>query len=72
MRNCKFLPAAGYRYGDYALAEDIGYYWSSTLASGTYAYGLFLHINTVNTNYVGQRAYGYSVRLVRDTTTTIQ
>ena len=69
---CVFLPAAGYRYGDYALAEDIGYYWSSTLASGTYAYGLFLHINTVNTNYVGQRAYGYSVRLVRDTTTTIQ
>ncbi len=62
------LPAAGYRNrasGAMNLVGSYGSYWSSSV-TGTYAYYLYVHgsgVNPANTNY---RAFGFSVRCVKD------
>ena len=65
-----FLPAAGFRYGDWILAvEDNGYYWSSTAnnANESNACGLFFYTSGVESNSASLgREYGMSVRLVRN------
>ena len=64
--NSIFLPAAGYRYGsslDYA--GSYGYYWSSSLYTGSpyYAYVLLFGSDGVGW-YYDYRYYGHSVRPV--------
>ena len=65
-----FLPAAGFRYGDWILAvEDNGYYWSSTAnnANESNACGLFFYTSGIESNSASVgRENGLSVRLVRD------
>jgi uncharacterized protein (TIGR02145 family) len=61
-----FLPAAGDRgsYGSaYSRGED-GYYWSST-PNNDYAYYLYFFFGFAEVNF-NHRAYGLSVRCVRD------
>lgn len=66
-----FLPAAGLRgnnSGELAYTSSYGYYWSSSPAYGgnSTAGNLYFHSGNVyplSTNY---RAYGFSVRCVRD------
>lgn len=60
-----FLPAAGYRYSGVYGAGIGGLYWLSTYSYHCYAY----YINFVNydiSSTSDNRAYGLSVRLVRD------
>ena len=66
-----FLPAAGLRHsssGELAYASYNGYYWSSSPHYGGYSHAGYLYFNSgfVNPLYYGNRAYGFSVRCVRD------
>ena len=66
-----FLPAAGLRTnssGELAYASYNGYYWSSSPHYGgnSYAGSLFFFSGFVYPLYYGNRAYGFSVRCVRD------
>ena len=66
-----FLPAAGlrgYNSGELAYASSYGYYWSSSPNYGGNHSAGYLHfysgsVYPLNSNY---RAYGFSVRCVRD------
>ena len=66
-----FLPAAGlrgYNSGELAYASSYGYYWSSSPNYGGNHNAGYLHfysgnVYPLNSNY---RAYGFSVRCVRD------
>ena len=68
------LPAAGYRFGDSDLhtpsnVNDVGfygYYWSSSLNSGSSAYALYLSSDLVNSSYDFSRSKACSIRLVTD------
>ena len=62
-----FLPAAGCFYGTSVLSVGSdGYYWSSSLYTGTPAYAYLLNFNSddVNPAGYGSRYYGRSVRPV--------
>jgi uncharacterized protein (TIGR02145 family) len=62
------LPAAGYRNrsdGSLSFVGDGGDYWSSTVSSGTLAYGLNFYSSGANM-YTSDRAYGFSVRCLKD------
>ena len=64
--NSIFLPAAGYRYdSSFSHAGSSGYYWSSSLYTGSPLYGWYLYFNPSNfyMNY-NSRYYGRSVRAV--------
>ena len=66
--NALFLPTAGNRNtGDGGLINRgfSGFYWSSTQNSATLAYAAILHSDTQYT-YNSARAYGYSVRCIKD------
>lgn len=62
------LPMAGYRdYGDGPLSNQgsYGYYWSSSVTS-TSAFLLDCSSSGVNPAYTNSRAYGFSVRCVKE------
>ena len=66
-----FLPAAGLRYsnsGELASTSSYGYYWSSSPYYGgvSYAGGLGFYSGSVYPLNSNNRAYGFSVRCVRD------
>lgn len=66
-----FLPAAGLRSnssGELAGASSYGYYWSSSPGCGgaNNAGGLYFYSGNVSPLGSGNRAYGFSVRCVRD------
>ena len=66
-----FLPAAGLRHsssGELANASSNGYYWSSSLYYGGYSHAGYLYFNSGFVNPLDNysRAYGFSVRCVRD------
>ena len=64
--NSLFLPAAGYRYGSSLNnAGSYGYYWSSSLYTGSPDYACYLYFSSGNCYlYSGYRGYGQSVRPV--------
>jgi len=60
------LPVAGYRYGDGSLSTGTyGYYWSSTVTGTTNAHYLYFDNGngSINAYY---RAFGFSVRCLKD------
>jgi uncharacterized protein (TIGR02145 family) len=66
-----FLPAAGLRSlssGKLAYTSSFGYYWSSSPSYGgnNYAGSLYFYSGNVYPLYFNNRAYGFSVRCVRD------
>ena len=66
-----FLPAAGLRYsnsGELANTSSCGYYWSSSPYYGgdNSAGNLYLGPGNVSSIHFSNRAYGFSVRCVRD------
>ena len=66
-----FLPAAGlrgYNSGELAYASSYGYYWSSSPGYGgdSNAGSLYFYSGYVGPLDNGNRAYGFSVRCVRD------
>ena len=66
-----FLPAAGLRYsnsGELASTSSYGYYWSSSPGYGSsyYAVNLYFYSGNVSPMDSGSRAFGFSVRCVRD------
>ena len=67
-----FLPAAGWRSfynsGELALTGSYGYYWSSSPYYGGYGYAgnLYFYSGSVIPLNNYNRAYGFSVRCVRD------
>jgi hypothetical protein len=64
--NSIFFPASGYRYGtglDYRGSN--GYYWSSSLVSAAYGYGLYFVSSGVYPAYGNLRFLGFSVRAVQ-------
>lgn len=63
-----FLPAAGYRYGVEArqVGTNAGYYWSSSVSSGSAASNLTFYDEDLNPGDVKDKYYGLSVRLVKD------
>lgn len=64
---CVFLPAAGYRTASSVTDAGVGgEYWSSSSGSATSAVGLYFESNDMSIQYVVNRKYGFSVRLVRD------
>lgn len=63
-----FYPAAGYRFrsnGSFYVVGSNGYYWSATV-TGRDAYNLHFTSNYFRPSYISNRAYGFSVRCVRD------
>ncbi|MBQ9508155.1 MAG: fibrobacter succinogenes major paralogous domain-containing protein [Bacteroidales bacterium] len=65
------LPAGLYYDGGYSYFGYDAYFWSATQGNDSYAYNRFLRYNgaDVASGYVGSnknKAYGYSVRCVRD------
>ena len=63
-----WYPAAGYRSYDVGSLDGVGSdgrYWSRS-AIGTFAYYLYFYDGRVNVDYYNYRAYGYSVRCVRE------
>ena len=63
------LPSAGHRDRFNGLLDyqgTIGYYWSSTVSGTTGARSLRFHSTAANINDYGHRAYGFSVRCLRD------
>ena len=63
-----FLPAAGYRNGTTVnYAGFYGFYWSSSAASNTDAFGLDFSMATLLPEFKYGRYYGFSVRLVSET-----
>ena len=65
--NSVFFPAAGYYFGT-SLSNDgmYGCYWSSSLNSQSYAYGLFFSSGDVYPQDYSYRFIGYPVRAVLD------
>ena len=65
--NSLFLPAAGYRYGSsLSYAGGDGYYWSSSLDTGSPRYAWGLHFSSGNCSMIySSRNCGQSVRPVR-------
>ncbi len=65
--NSVFFPAAGYHIGT-SLSYDgtYGGYWSSSLRSQTYAFGLFFGSGYVHLQAYSSRLIGYPVRAVLD------
>ena len=64
-RGAVFLPATGYRFGESVKKVGInGYYWSSSYANSTYAYGVYFLDSDLNPNDCSNRTYGRGVRLV--------
>ena len=68
---CVFLPAAGYRNGNFGSAVvdfvgDIGYYWSASPLDGSLAYDLDFLSVTVRPDYNDARNMAQSVRLVTE------
>ena len=66
-----FLPAAGLRgngSGELAGTSSNGYYWSSSPSYGGYSYAgnLYFYSGNVYPLSSNYRAYGFSVRCVRD------
>jgi uncharacterized protein (TIGR02145 family) len=60
------FPVAGHRLNSFgSLEESSGFYWSSSTVSGTRARGLFF-INSAAGLNMGNRAYGLSVRCLKD------
>lgn len=60
-----FLPAASSRDGDFVFSVGVeGYYWSSSAYDGDYAYSVYFGSGFLSVE-LGNRYYGYSVRLVR-------
>ena len=62
------LPAAGYRLRSNAepyTVDSYGYYWSSTV-NGANAVNLYFSSNGAYVYYYANRAYGYSVRCIRN------
>lgn len=62
------LPAAGGRDTHNASlynADSFGYYWSSTILN-SYAYFLYFNSSNVNPAYNSGRAFGYSVRCLKN------
>ena len=63
---CVFLPAAGGRDGASVFdVGSVGYYWSSTAAGSSYAYGVRFLSGSVSPANSDYRRVGFSVRLVR-------
>jgi uncharacterized protein (TIGR02145 family) len=63
-----FLPAAGYRYYDGATLSSAGtssYYWSTTVNSAG-AYDVHFNSGNVGMGYIGNRAFGFSVRCLAE------
>ncbi|MDR1883922.1 MAG: fimbrillin family protein [Prevotella sp.] len=64
------FPASGYRYfdlGNQKVVDNHGVYWSSSSASGaSNAYSLGFNRSNVHPAYGFERAFGLSVRCVRD------
>jgi len=57
----------GFIYGgSLGSSGSFGYYWSSTVLSSSYAYGLHFGSGSVDPAYYYYRDYGFSVRLVRE------
>ncbi len=64
---CVFLPCAGYMNGsDWRSVAFDGLYWSSTLNSGSLAYGLTFNAGSVDPSYIRSTSYYYPVRLLRE------
>ena len=64
--NSIFLPAAGYRDNDILFnAGNYGYYWSSSLRTGSPDYVWYMYFNSCNMHRDGSRRYyGQTVRPV--------
>ena len=64
--NSVFFPASGFRYGT-GLNDrgSNGYYWSASLGSAAYGYGLHFSSGGVSPAYNGSRFFGFSVRAVQ-------
>ncbi|MDR1884122.1 MAG: fibrobacter succinogenes major paralogous domain-containing protein, partial [Prevotella sp.] len=62
-----YFPASGYRHddGSQGYIGDFGYYWSSS-ALGDLAFALYFSGGYMDPANFNNRAYGYSVRCVRD------
>ena len=56
------LVRAGYYYSGVRYRGSYGYYWSSTVGSGTLAYGLYFDSVLVTPAYSDNKYLGYSVR----------
>ena len=62
-----FLPAAGTRSGStVSNAGSDGYYWSSSPGGADFAYYVRFYSKGLNWQYIFNRYYGYSVRLVHE------
>ena len=61
-----FLPAAGYRSGSIVYVDNLGYYWSSSSVSTTFAYRLFFRSGGVFPGSMNTRCDGFIVRLVTE------
>ena len=66
-KGCVFLPAAGYRNGaGVHYVGSYGYYWSSSVSSEAGARSVRFYSGTVYPQNGGNRRYGFSVRLSRE------
>ena len=64
--NSIFFPASGHRYGAGLYSRgSSGYYWSASLYSAAYGYGLHFYSGGVGPAYYNNRFYGFSVRAVQ-------
>ena len=64
---CVFLPAAGYRTDTTVQnVDDRGHYWSSSSNNPIYAKPFCFTSNSMITDALSDRKFGFSVRLVRD------
>ena len=62
-----FLPASGYREGNYSQSSsESGNYWSSTAHGKSYAYQLDFDKGSKDPKHTTHRSYGIQVRLVQD------
>lgn len=71
-----FLPATGYQRETSVLDATMGYYWTATAANATYGSASALSFTTtgdkaINLNEGNQRFYGYAVRPVYESNTTL-
>lgn len=56
----------GYGEGSSAYVNGLGYYWSSTYYSTSYAYRLYFNSGGVNSQEPGYKYNGYAVRCVKN------
>lgn len=65
--NSIFIPASGYRNGRTAYDQgSYGFYWSGTLDSDYYVYGMGFSYDDIHTNWVFSRDNGHPVRPVSE------